>query len=440
MTHRQENVKEPEGSKKPTKREGVRPNSRDGSRHTSIKGEPGSALESNASAGASVKGRNHQIAETKRQTTKQIGEELCSSSQSLYSFLPSSDDNDITDFLQASSSKPDDSESEDRVRSTHKVARPILSEPFWNENVTMSESLMKTYQMEQEPIETVLKRDMEKLGKMRQPESVDDQLKELKGFIDAVDEFDVMNLFAENEEDEDEETETTSPDEGEKDESFRKKKKSTRLKNLEKLNMFMEENAPFPESQSPPKQVRYESEPKKVEVTDKLLESDDKIAKAGPSTIEEVFKMTVARAGSSKTSSSASTEQIPFVRSKPQEKKFQYGLGMETNTVTHSQTPKSSDDSDKDKDDKEKKKGKASDDHRIKDSTDETESSEEILKTSSSVKSSSDDQKRKKGTSSPESEMSAKREDKKFKFGTDSDSSLDKKKTDSDEASDMKGK
>ena len=92
------------------------------------------------------------------------------------------------------------------------------------------------------------------------------------------------------------------------------------------------------------------------------------------------------------------------------------------------------------KDDKEKMKGKASDDHRIKDSTDETESSEEILKTSSSVKSSSDDQKRKKGTSSPESEISAKREDKKFKFGTDSDSSLDKKKTDSDEASDMKGK
>ena len=33
---------------------------------------------------------------------KQIGEELCSSSQSLYSFLPSSDDNDITDFLQVS--------------------------------------------------------------------------------------------------------------------------------------------------------------------------------------------------------------------------------------------------------------------------------------------------------------------------------------------------
>ena len=177
MTHRQENVKEPEGTKKPTKREGVRPNSGDGSRHTSVKGEPGSALESNASE--EKKGRNPQgpsSADPKRQT-KQIGEELCSSSQSLYSFLPSSDDNDITDFLQASSSKPDDSEGEDKVKSVRQVARPILSEPFWNENVTMSESLMKTYQMEQEPIETVLKRDLEKLGKMRQSETVDDQLK-----------------------------------------------------------------------------------------------------------------------------------------------------------------------------------------------------------------------------------------------------------------------
>ena len=63
----------------------------------------------------------------------------------------------------------------------------------------------------------------------------------------------MMNFFTENEEDE--ETETTSPDEVEKDESFTKKNKSTRVENLKKSNMFMEENAPLPESQC-------ESEPK----------------------------------------------------------------------------------------------------------------------------------------------------------------------------------
>ena len=41
----------------------------------------------------------------------------------------------------------------------------------------------------------------------------------------------MMNFFTENEEDE--ETETTSPDEVEKDESFTKKNKSTRVENLE---------------------------------------------------------------------------------------------------------------------------------------------------------------------------------------------------------------
>ena len=37
------------------KKEGVRPASNGGSHHTSVKGEPGSALESNASAGLKMK-------------------------------------------------------------------------------------------------------------------------------------------------------------------------------------------------------------------------------------------------------------------------------------------------------------------------------------------------------------------------------------------------
>ena len=178
MTHR-ENTKEQDSGKKPVKRDGVRPSSNGGSHHTSVKGEPGSALESNASAGASVKGRNQndQRNVSTRSQNKQIGEELCSSSQSLYSFLPSSDENDITDFLQASSSKPDDSDPEEKVKNVRHVARPVLSEPFWNENVHLSHSLMKQYQLEQTEPESVLKRDLEKLRNMTQSQIVEDQLK-----------------------------------------------------------------------------------------------------------------------------------------------------------------------------------------------------------------------------------------------------------------------
>merc|ERR1712243_431052 len=121
----------------------------------------------------------------------------------------------------------------------------------WNEGVIISEALMKTYQMDEQDPEKVLKKDLERLKSMNQSDVVEDQLKELKGFIDTVDEFDVLNLFAENEEDDEEETETTSPDEGEKEDYHKKKKRIKGIRKLEKLNIFMEENAPFPESTSP---------------------------------------------------------------------------------------------------------------------------------------------------------------------------------------------
>ena len=67
--------------------------------------------------------------------------------------------------------------------------------------------------------------------------------------MEAVEEFAFQNVFVDtDEEDEDEDvTDTTSGDDGDKDDSFRRKKKLHKLRNLEKLNMFMEENAPFPE-------------------------------------------------------------------------------------------------------------------------------------------------------------------------------------------------
>merc|ERR1711878_17860 len=96
-----------------------------------------------------------------------------------------------------------------------------------------------------------------------------------------------------------------------------------------------------------------------------------------------------------------------------------YGKGMATNLVTKSQPPTGG---------KLEPPVTPTEDLKVKDSTDETESSEEVLKTSSSVKTSSgedqgevDNQKRKKGVSSPESVSSIEEpEDKKLKFGCDS--------------------
>ena len=138
----------------------------------SIKGESGSAMESNVSPGEPAKAKA--LLDPNNINNKQP--EIYSSSQSLYSFLHSSDENEVTDDHQAESSKPDDSEGDDNLRSVRQVARPVLSEPFWNEGVVISETLMKTYQMEELDLELVLKKDLEKLEKMKQSEVVNSQL------------------------------------------------------------------------------------------------------------------------------------------------------------------------------------------------------------------------------------------------------------------------
>ena len=170
MTHQEQEATKKSGVKKPQ--------SGEGSRNTTNKVESGSALASNASPGepAKVITSVDPSNVSPKQQTKQIGEELCSSSQSLYSFLHSSDENDISDFLIADSSKLDDSDGEEK-RSVRQVARPILCEPFWNEGVVISETLMKTYQMEELDMEAVLKSDLERLEKMKQSEVINCQLK-----------------------------------------------------------------------------------------------------------------------------------------------------------------------------------------------------------------------------------------------------------------------
>ena len=187
------------------------------------------------------------------------------------------------------------------------------------------------------------------------------------------------------------------------------------MKKLEKLNIFMEENSPFPEKISPSKNV--ESDPAKI-----FKDPNEEEIQENPSNLEEAFRLTLRRQDGTKKNE----EFLHFQSSRPQQNKFKYGTGLEFNKVTESKKIE-------EKEEKSKttntNMAKASDDPRIKDSTDE--SSDEGLKTSSSVKSSdpnSDDQlKRKKGQSSPSSDSSVKPDDKKLRLNSESDSSSERK-------------
>jgi len=122
--------------------------------------------------------------------------------------------------------------------------------------------------------------------------------------------------------------------------------------------------------------------------------------------------MTVGKAGSSSSRNRTPDSHEMFTSSRPQASRFQYGKGMETNTITQSDT-QAMEEKDKDSRNKNESSGNSTD----------TTSSEEILRTSSSEKSShhDNDQKRKKGSTSPESNVSAvKQEDKKLKYASDS--------------------
>ena len=114
-----------------------------------------------------------------------------------------------------------------------------------------------------------------------------------------------------------------------------------------------------------------------------------------------------------------------FQSSRPQDDRFKYGTGMEFNKITESMKMEEKTD-----ESKPSKSGipKASDDPRIKDSTDD--SSDDGLKTSSSVKSSDDELKRKKDQVSTDSDASVKHDDKKLRFASEPET---EKKEESDE-------
>ena len=150
------------------------------SAHTSVKGEPGSALESNAS-GDLVKSRN---LEAPRPALSKLqhksngnGRYTDSSSQSIYTFLHSSDEIDLADFQSSNS----EGSKEETI--CDEKARPVLSEPFWNERVLMSGELVMSYQLKEENEETILERDRGKLDKMKQSETIQRQFEVRKIFL-----------------------------------------------------------------------------------------------------------------------------------------------------------------------------------------------------------------------------------------------------------------
>ena len=159
-----------------------RPSSRTGSRATSIKAEPGSALESNlesnASVSASVRAEKQEASPSSRfMASVGLQEQvLLSTDSSMCSLLKSSDD--------FSSTTPNDgSEDDEKEFAPH---RPSLPDPSWLTNVDMSPQIIMNYQMKSKPLTEVLKRDQNALQLMTQPNQVREQLAQLYRELEVI--------------------------------------------------------------------------------------------------------------------------------------------------------------------------------------------------------------------------------------------------------------
>jgi len=211
------------------------------SRATSTKGEPGSALESNASASIKNKG----VGGAEANKAQCVGNEsdptsFSTSSSSLYSFLKTSED-----FHSQPSSGEDDKEKKKKLL---EFVKPVLPEPFWNQRVKINNDLIFTYQMETQPLEEALMKDQAKLMKMQQPDMVNDQLKEL--FQELEDGVELEEFLVDFEcPPTDDDTETSENETMELAEQIVKTRR--KKSHLEKMNIFMEAEAPFPMPDSP---------------------------------------------------------------------------------------------------------------------------------------------------------------------------------------------
>ena len=164
------------------------------------------------------------------------------SSSSLYSFLKTSSE------AQTNQGSGDD---EHTLKQKQERRIPILKEPFWNTRVDWNNDLKYKFTMQQTDLEEVLEADRKKLEKLIQPSLVNEQLETL---FDEFDEGVVLEEFLEDFQGPptDEETEPENESEPSKLDLEEKLLKDRRKANhLEKMNIFMEAEAPFPMPDSP---------------------------------------------------------------------------------------------------------------------------------------------------------------------------------------------
>jgi len=214
---------------------------RPASRATSIKGEPGSALESLASAPNSVIVKQTEIIINDPDNNPDqcndsdpnmfIGS---TESSSLYSFLKSSEE------LYLKNSSSDAGEYVGVSQKETQKQRPTLAQPFWNQRVNITKEMNMNYQMVQEPLQSVLEKDKEKLSIMAQPDLVDEQLGKLfEEFEEGVELEEFLEDF---------ECPPTDTDNSDEASNFELEEKVVRRRrqHLDKMNIFMEAEAPFP--------------------------------------------------------------------------------------------------------------------------------------------------------------------------------------------------
>ena len=134
----------------------------------------------------------------------------------------------------------------DEVQSQNYLAKPVLSEPFWNEKVKLNKELEYSYQLEVKSLEEILRSDQERLCVLNQFPEVGEQLKELLSGPEDVEDLNFGLL----ENDSPSSCDSSSADEGtSEDEDVLRVKRNKRKTYLEKLNIFLEADAPFPLSE-----------------------------------------------------------------------------------------------------------------------------------------------------------------------------------------------
>ncbi len=111
------------------------------------------------------------------------------SSSELYSLLKSSDEYTLTtggdSTANNSSAENEGGATKDpEVASSSSPPRPVLQEPFWNQEADLTPEVIFGYQVKTRDIVETLRDDMERLKKMYQPSLVNEQMRQLYAEIE----------------------------------------------------------------------------------------------------------------------------------------------------------------------------------------------------------------------------------------------------------------